>query len=105
MTYNLIITENAEALLDDLVCYILYKLKNRQAAKHLLDEVEKIYERIEQNPYQFSESEDNVLSYRGYREAPLADMRYVVVYYIDDINVYVSGVFHQLELYKDKISN
>lgn len=46
MEYKLIITERAEELLDGLVHHLLYQLKNEQAAKHLLDEIEKIYNRL-----------------------------------------------------------
>ena len=53
MVYNLVITEHAEQLLDNLVYYLVYRLKNEQAAIHLFDGVEKIYERLEKNPYQF----------------------------------------------------
>ena len=48
MEYRLVITEHAEELLDNLIYYLLYKLKNEQAAKHLLNGVENVYERMEQ---------------------------------------------------------
>ena len=41
MAYNLIATERAENLLDKIINYMLYHLKNEQAASHLLDSVEK----------------------------------------------------------------
>ena len=47
MEYRLVITEHAEELLDNLIYYLLYKLKNEQAAKHLLNGVENVYERNE----------------------------------------------------------
>ena len=53
MTYNLIITERADELLDKLVFYLLYQLKNEQAASHLLDGVSKIYDRVAENHFQF----------------------------------------------------
>lgn len=49
MEYRLVITEHAEELLDNLIYYLLYKLKNEQAAKHLLNGVENVYERMETN--------------------------------------------------------
>ena len=49
MEYRLVITEHAEELLDNLIYYLLYKLKNEQAAKHLLNGVENVYERMEQS--------------------------------------------------------
>ena len=47
MAYNLIITDEMDKLLENCVNYILRKFKNEQAASHLLDEVEKIYDEIE----------------------------------------------------------
>ena len=37
MAYKLNITERADELLDNLVYHLTYRLKNKQAAKHLLD--------------------------------------------------------------------
>ena len=37
MAYKLNITEHAEELLDNLVYHLIYRLKNKQAATHLLD--------------------------------------------------------------------
>ena len=50
MAYSLIVTEEMEKLLDNCVSYILRKFKNEQAAVHLLDEVDKIYDELETNP-------------------------------------------------------
>lgn len=58
MAYNLIIAEKAEELPDDLVHYLIYRLKNEQAAVHLFDSIDKVYDRLEENPYQFPESRD-----------------------------------------------
>ncbi len=37
MAYKLIITERADELLDNLIHHLIYRLKNEQAARHLLD--------------------------------------------------------------------
>lgn len=102
MDYKLIITEHAEELLDRIVSYILYQLKNNQAAIHLLDEIEKIYVRLTENPYQFAKCQDNYLKMKNYYEAVVPDMRYLVIYRIDDDKVYILGIFHELENYSKK---
>ena len=53
MAYKLIITERADELIDRLAAYLVNKLKNPDAASHFLDELETIYNRLEDNPYQF----------------------------------------------------
>lgn len=103
MLYNLIITERAEQLLDNAISYILYQLKNRQAAKHLLNSVERIYERLQENPFQFPECKDKYLEYKGYREAVFPDMKYIIIYRVENNNVFVLGIFHQSEQYEKKL--
>lgn len=77
MNYKLIIMERAEELLDGLVRYLLYQIKNKQAAVHLLDSVEQVYSRLEENPLQFPRCRDSYLSQLGYREVVFTDMKYL----------------------------
>ena len=37
MAYKINVTERADELLDNLVYHLIYRLKNKQAAMHLLD--------------------------------------------------------------------
>ena len=53
MDYKLVISEHADELLDNLVYYLLYRLKSEQAARHLLEGIDSIYDRLETNPFQF----------------------------------------------------
>ena len=103
MAYKLIITEHAVELLDKLVYHLLYHLRNEQAAKHLLDEIDRIYDRLEDNPYQFPESRDTYLKKKGYREAIVTQMNYTVIFSRNADYVDVVGVFHQLEEYRNKV--
>jgi plasmid stabilization system protein ParE len=103
MAYKLMITDRAEELLDQLVSYILFKFKNETAVKHLLDGIEQVYQRLMDNPYQFADSRDAFLKRKGYKEAVVKDMDYILIFRIDGDVVYVLGIFHQLENYKDKL--
>ncbi|MCH5262441.1 MAG: type II toxin-antitoxin system RelE/ParE family toxin [Lachnospiraceae bacterium] len=94
MAYKLIITEHADELLDNLVYHLLYRLKNQQAAKHLLDEIEEIYNRLENNPRQFRPSQDAYLASMGYHEAIVSQMDYIVIFSINSDTVNVVGIFH-----------
>ena len=40
---------------------------------------------------------------RGYREAVLTDMDYMIVFRVEETSVYVTGIFHQLENYRKKV--
>lgn len=99
MDYKLIITDRAEELVDNLVGYLMYKLKNPDAALHLADELNVVYDRLEKNPYQYPESSDDFLRRRGYRDALLPEMSYRVVFRVEERIVYIVGVFHDLEDY------
>ena len=103
MTYNLIITERANELLDKLVIYLLYQLKNEKAASHLLSSISKIYDRVAENPFQFPQCRDSVLKRKEYREAVIPDMNYLVIYRVHKHDIYILGVFHFLENYNQKL--
>lgn len=103
MAYNLIVTERADELLDNMLHYLIYRLKNKQAAKHLLDEVERIYVRLEENPLQFPLCRDRYLAERGYYEAVTEQMNYVIIFSINANGVTIVGIFHQLENYYNKL--
>lgn len=103
MAYKLNVTEHADELLDHLVDYLVNNLKNEQAAKHLLDSVDSIYDGLEENPFQFPESRDFYLSAKGYHEAIISEMAYIIVFDIREDIVNVLGIFHQLESYQTKL--
>jgi plasmid stabilization system protein ParE len=103
MDYELIISERADELIDRLVAYLLNNLNNPGAAAHFLDELETIYDRLINNPYQFPDSPDEYLFLRGYREALFKTMHYKVIYRIENQQVLIVGVFHTLEDYRRKV--
>ena len=102
MAYNLIITDRADELIDERVRYLLLKFKNPQAATPLMNGISEIYDRMEDNPYQFPDSKDPYLLRRRYKEAYIPDMDYKMVFRIDGSDVYVVGLFHDLEDYVSK---
>ena len=53
MAYKLMITPAAEEQFDHLIYYLLYDLQNPSAATNLISQTQKIYSRLEDNPYQF----------------------------------------------------
>lgn len=103
MHYNLIITVRADELIDERVNYLVNRLKNQQAAAHLLDGIEQVYDRLEENPYQFADCRDIFLKNKGYKEAVVSDMDYIMIFRIEEKDVLVVGFFHQLENYKSKL--
>ena len=103
MAYRLNITEHANDLLDNILYYLIFQLKNKQAAEHLMDEIDSIYNRLEQNPLQFPLSRDTYLVSKGYYEAVIGQMNYTIVFSIKADVVNILGIFHQLENYRKKL--
>ncbi len=103
MVYKLNVTEHANELLDNLVYHLIYYLKNEQAARHLLDNIDVIYDRLEVNPFQFSECRDLYLAKKGYREAVVPQMNYIIIFGVRADVVNIVGIFHQLENYQSKL--
>lgn len=99
MVYKLNVTDHADELLDNLVYHLIYRLKNKEAAKHLLDSVESIYDRLVENPYQFPKSRDMYLAKKGYYEAVIPQMNYIVIFDVrKDIVLYASfcGIYYRM---------
>lgn len=103
MAYKLIVTEHADELLDNILYYLIYQLKNEQAAIHLLDEMNNIYDRLEENPLQFPFSRDAYLANNAYHEAVIGQMNYTIVFSVRANVVNIVGIFHQLENYRKKL--
>lgn len=103
MAYKLIITKHADELLDNIPHYLIYQLANEQAAVRFLDEIKNIYDRLEENPLQFPVSEDTYLANKGYREALIGQMNYIIVFSVGADVVNIVGIFHQLENYQKKL--
>jgi len=103
MAYKLIITERADELIEKLFLYLMQKIKNPDAAVHFLDELDKVYSRLEENPFQFHESPDDYLKSREYREAHFTGMQYHLVFRVEEKSVFIVGVFHDLENYAEKM--
>ena len=106
MAYSLIVAENADTLIDRLAGYLAKNLQNPDAALRFLDGMEDVYARLEDNPFQFPESNDEFLRRKGYREALLPKMAYRVVFRVEEPQtVYIVGVFHALENYPAKVAD
>ena len=100
MIYKTVFTEQAEKMLDCIVNYLLNTLENVQAANHFLNETNNLIQRLEDNPYQFPVCKDTFLFKKGYREALINKMNYIIIFKIENELVYILGIFHQLENYK-----
>lgn len=81
MAYKLLITKEANNDIDEIIEYIVNVLKNPIAARNFLDEIEKSYTIISDNPLTFSLCSDNRLRNDGYRKIPIKN--YIVFYKVN----------------------
>lgn len=103
MAYNLIVTKQAENLLNNLIYQLANRFNNKNAATRLFNEIECINNRLIDNPYQFPMIRDRYLSMKGYRVAMIPKTKYILVFNIREDTVFVVGIFHQLENYWMKV--
>ena len=103
MAYKLIISKEAQNELDKIIEYIALHLCNLKAAADLLDQLEKKYLKIIENPYMYSLSNDFKLNNMGYRIVKVKN--YILLYRIaeDSHEIRIGGIFYEGELYVKKI--
>ncbi|EEG78795.1 type II toxin-antitoxin system RelE/ParE family toxin [Dethiobacter alkaliphilus] len=82
MTYNLIVSKEAHEDIDAIVHYIANELANPTAAVTLLNDVEKSYHAVVENPSMYSLCHDARLSSKGYRKIVVKN--YLILYRVDD---------------------
>ncbi len=82
MAYKIVISKEAHKDIDDIVNYIAIELANPTAATSFLDDVEKSYTEVLNNPRMYSLCQDARLSREGYRKIVIKN--YLVLYRIDD---------------------
>lgn len=105
MDYKIIITKRASLLLDKIVEYIVQILKNQQAAKNLLNEINQVLLNLESSPEIYPLLIDPNLKPDYYRKAKVSHYNYIIIFRIDNKSkkVYILGAFHSLEKYEFKI--
>jgi cell fate (sporulation/competence/biofilm development) regulator YlbF (YheA/YmcA/DUF963 family) len=99
MEYEVIISDLAQAQLDEYLHYIVYELKNEQAAKSVLEDFHKTRITLERVAGSLKESENDRLRELGYKVIHLEKHRYVMVYRVVGRTAMVEGVYHELQDY------
>lgn len=100
MAYSLFITDSANESLDEIIYYMIHKLKNPTAAMDFLNKVQKKYEKVRENPEMYEYVRDRRLAMKGYRKIPVDN--YVIIYLVDDEKkeIEIRDVFYCGEDYK-----
>lgn len=101
MDYDIKLTKDAYADIEEIVGYMIDALKNSIAADNFLSEIEKSYNVIAKNPEAFAYCRDRRLRERGYRKLPVKN--YILFYRADRENkiVYILRVVYCRRKYSD----
>ena len=94
MAYKLIVTKEAHSDIDEIASYIAKEFKNATSTASFLNDVEKSYRLIIDNPCIYALCTDERLHERGYRKVVIK--HYLVLYRVDeaDKTVYVVRVVY-----------
>lgn len=95
MAYKLLLTATYQQKYYAALDYIVYELRNTEAAKHLADDVDAVYAQLAATPYMYSISHDQFLAARGYRQAPIKGYNITYTVAEDTHTVYLLGFSHQ----------
>lgn len=99
MVYKVIIMPPAKRRLDMYVNYTIEKLKNRQAAKAILADARTTKKRLSIMADSFKICEDPLLKKYEYRKIMFERHKFLMIYRIQDNQVIVDGMFHELQDY------
>ena len=94
MAYRIIITNEADADIDEIIGYIVNSLKNPIAAGKLLSEIKSSYDILTESPEAFAYCNDSYLREQGYRKIPVKN--YIIFYRVDhaEKSVYILRVIY-----------
>ena len=103
MDYEIIVTETAENSFDEVVQYLIYVKKNKQAARNLLSDFERTKNRLSQVAESLRFCENETLKNLGYRRINFIDHRYFMLYRVEGKKVFIDQIFHELQDFENRI--
>ena len=103
MGYRVIVTDDAFADLDNILYYLLFVLKNEQAAQNVLDDFEHTKEQLSRVAGSLRVCENPKLRNIGYRRLEFQKHDYFMLYRIKEKTAIVDAIFHDLQDFEKKI--
>ena len=99
MAYKVIIMPPAKRRLDMYVGYTIEKLNNRQVAREILEDAKATKKRLAAIADSLKVCDNPILAKYGYRKIKFEKHKFLMVYRIQDNQVIVDGMFHELQDY------
>ena len=89
--------------MDSIVEYLLFHLRNKQAACHFIDSIENGKFVLSNSAESFQLCLIPRLQSKGYRRLNLDKTQYFLLYRTENSIVFVDGIYHQFQDYENKI--
>lgn len=104
MDYKVVLTEDAEADLDQFVRYLLFIKKSEQAASNVLDDFEVTKRSLAHVAGSLHDCGNPRLKKLGYKRINFLSHRYFMLYRIEGDKAIVDNIFHELQDYENLMS-
>ena len=105
MAYKVIITPPSKHRLDMYVGYTAMRLKNLPAARSIIKDARNTFLKLSETADKVKICDNPVLAAHGYRKFHFLKHDFVILFRIDENNVIVDGMFHELQDYEATFIN
>lgn len=97
MTYEVVLTKDAENDLDNFIQYLLFEKHSKQAAANVLQDFENTKRSLEKIASSLKLCDNLRLRKLGYRRINFERHRYFMLYRIEGERIIVDNIFHELQ--------
>ena len=101
MEFDVIFTDTAKAQIKNILDYIFYELENEQAARSVEQDMKETATRLAHVAGYLKLCDDPDLRSLEYRTIHLKHHRYFMIYKIVKTQVFIAGVYHDLQDYEN----
>ncbi len=103
MIYSVMVSSDAEDDFENILQYLLFEKKSKQAAEHFINDFENTKNHLSSNAKSIRLCTNARLKELGYRRMNFLEMEYFFLYRISDNIVIIDNIFHRLQDYENKI--
>lgn len=103
MTYEVVLTKDAENDLDNFIQYLLFEKHSKQAAASVLQDFENTKRSLEKIASSLKLCDNLRLRKLGYRRINFERHRYFMLYRIEGERIIVDNIFHELQDFEGKM--
>lgn len=101
MVYEIVVTSDAEADLEQFIRYLIYDKKNDQAARSLLRDFEETTKVLAKIAKALKYCDNPKLKELGYKRMHFLNHKYFMMLHIEDDKVIIDNIFHELQDYEN----